>query len=353
MCCAASGSIMEEMGKGGRARHRGDGKRDAMGMAAAARCLMRHRLERSGGMGLILGIAVAMFGVAAGILALRLLCYRRQVSHILGQMEFLGKPDSNYRLTAANRVGRTGEMISGINQAVESLRDEVHRLQKANQSYRESITSISHDIRTPLTSVKGYAQMLRNPGMPEEKRKEYLGITERRLEDLSQMLNQLFEYARLEAGEMELSLERLNAGNQFAEVISMFYEEFAQKGCQPEVQIPEEPCFIQADSHAFVRITENLMKNALVHGLGGYRFRLSLAGGEVSICISNETDSIEEKELDRIFDRFYTTDQSRSRRSTGLGLAIAREFTEQMGGTIQAGLEEGRFSIEVRFQRVA
>ncbi len=216
----------------------------------------------------------AVLCVLAGILALRLLCYRRQVRHILEQMEFLEALDSNFLLTAANRAGRTEEMISRMNQATEGLRDQVRRLQKTNQSYRESITSISHDIRTPLTSVKGYVQMLQQPGMPEGKKREYLDIIERRLEDLSQMLKQLFEYARLEAGE------------------------------------------------------------------------------EVSICISNETDSIEEKELERVFDRFYTTDQSRSRRSTGLGLAIAQEFTGQMGGKIGASLQEGRFSIEVRFPRI-
>ncbi|MCI9645446.1 MAG: HAMP domain-containing histidine kinase [Lachnospiraceae bacterium] len=294
----------------------------------------------------------AVLCVLAGILALRLLCYRRQVRHILEQMEFLEALDSNFLLTAANRAGRTEEMISRMNQATEGLRDQVRRLQKTNQSYRESITSISHDIRTPLTSVKGYVQMLQQPGMPEGKKREYLDIIERRLEDLSQMLKQLFEYARLEAGEMEWNLERLNASNLFAEIISMFYEDFLEKGCEPEVEVFGKPCYIWADSHAFARIVENLMKNALVHGLGGYRFALAPVGEEVSICISNETDSIEEKELERVFDRFYTTDQSRSRRSTGLGLAIAQEFTGQMGGKIGASLQEGRFSIEVRFPRI-
>lgn len=299
---------------------------------------------------LVLGIA-AMLCVLAGLLALRLWRYRRQVGHILGQMGFLEDPGSNYLLKAANRVGRTEEMISGMNRVAEGLRDQVRGLQKTNRSYRESITSISHDIRTPLTSVKGYVQMLQEPGMPEGKKGEYLGIIERRLEDLSQMLNQLFEYARLEAGEMEWNMERMNASNLFAEIISMFYGDFVEKGCEPEVEVSGKACYIQADRHAFARIVENLMKNALVHGLGGYRFVLAPVGDEVSICISNETDSIEEKELERIFDRFYTTDQSRSRRSTGLGLAIAQEFTEQMGGKIRARLQEGRFSVEVRFPR--
>ena len=107
--------------------------------------------------------------------------------------------------------------------------------------------------------------------------------------------------------------------------------------------------FIQVDRHAFSRILENLMKNALVHGNGNYCFSMESKEGNARICIANETEEIENKELERIFERFYTTDQSRSRRTTGLGLAIAKELTEQMGGKIQAYFGEGFFTVEVCF----
>ncbi len=295
---------------------------------------------------------ILAFCIIIIILSARLYYYRKQISHMIKQLDFLENPESNFCLTSANRVGRTAELVSRINQAAEKFRAQMRRLQKTNKSYRESITSISHDIRTPLTSVKGYVQMLQNPSVSEDKKRVYQGIIEQRLEDLSQMLDQLFEYARLEAGEMELHPERINAGNLFAETISMFYEEFVKNSCEPKVEISEKPCFIWADRHAFVRIVENLMKNALVHGTGSYCFSLSSVEKQVSICISNETDSIEEKEIGRIFERFYTTDQSRSRRSTGLGLAIAQGFAQQMGGEIEAHLEGGRFSVTVYFSQI-
>ena len=295
---------------------------------------------------------ILAFCIIIIILSARLYYYRKQISHMIKQLDFLENPESNFCLTSANRVGRTAELVSRINQAAEKFRAQMRRLQKTNKSYRESITSISHDIRTPLTSVKGYVQMLQNPSVSEDKKRVYQGIIEQRLEDLSQMLDQLFEYARLEAGEMELHPERINAGNLFAETISMFYEEFVKNSCEPKVEISEKPCFIWADRHAFVRIVENLMKNALVHGTGSYCFSLSSVEKQVSIFISNETDSIEEKEIGRIFERFYTTDQSRSRRSTGLGLAIAQGFAQQMGGEIEAHLEGGRFSVTVYFSQI-
>lgn len=300
-------------------------------------------------MELFSGAAIIVLGIGAGILSARLWCYRREMHHILEQLDFLEKEDSNYLLTSVCAVGKTPKVISAINRVIEKMRKQEQELRKVNKSYRESITSISHDIRTPLTSVKGYIQMLQNPEIAEEKKEEYTNIIEHRLDDLSDMLNQLFEYARIEAGELELDMEKLNAGNLFAETVSMFYEDFAKRGCEPEVQLSEKPMFIMADRQAVVRILENLIKNALVHGMGRYKFAMVPVKEQVVFRISNETDSIEEQDLERIFERFYTTDQSRSRKTTGLGLAIAKKFTEQMGGTIQAYFDEGYFTVEVRF----
>ncbi len=297
----------------------------------------------------ILGLAVILLTAAAAALCLRLWRYQRQIRHMIRQLSFLETEESNMLLTSVCAVGNTQELISHMNLVLEQSRRKQRRLRKVNKSYRESITSISHDIRTPLTSVKGYVQMILQADVPNEKREEYVRIVERRLEELQEILNQLFEYARIEAEEFPLHFERINVGNWFTEIISMFYEDFAVKGLEPQVCVSKEALFIQADRHALSRILENLMKNALVHGNGSYRFSLDSWEGNARIRIANETEEIEKKELEWIFERFYTTDQSISRRSTGLGLAIAREFTEQMGGEIGACLQEGYFTVEVCF----
>ena len=296
-----------------------------------------------------LWIIIVILAAGMGILAICLICYEKQVRHLKKQLEFLKAEDSNQLLTSVCAVGQTGEMINVMNQVLEKMREEQRKLYRANRSYRESITGISHDIRTPLTSMKGYVQLLEHPGTPKEKKEQYLRTVERRMEDLTELLNQLFEYARLEAGELELNREKLNVTNLFAETVSMFYEDFAAKGLEPQVSVSKEALFIKADRHALSRILENLMKNALVHGNGSYRFSLDSWEGNARICIANETDEIEKKELESIFERFYTTDQSRTRRSTGLGLAIAREFTVQMGGEIGAYFEDRHFTVEVCF----
>ena len=297
----------------------------------------------------ILWAAVILLAAGAGILVVRLCCYQRQIRHIRKQLLFIQAEESNLLLSSVCAVGETPELIREINDLLEQARKEQRGLQKVNKSYRESITSISHDIRTPLTSVKGYVQLLKNKDISEEKRTEYTRIVTRRLEELGTMLNQLFEYARIEAGEFPLHVERINLGNLFAEILSMFYEDFSSRGFEPQVKIAREAMFIHADRHACSRIVENLLKNALVHGKGNYRFSAEAREGQAVISIANETEQIEEKDLEQIFERFFTTDQSRSRRTTGLGLAIAKEFTEQMQGSIQAAFRDGYFTVEVCF----
>lgn len=292
-------------------------------------------------------VIIAVLLTAVVLAFLRLWGYRKQIRHITEELSMVEEEDTNYRLSSYCRIGQTEEIIEAVNGIMEKYRRELIELKRDNTAYRESITSISHDIRTPLTTAKGYIQMLQGAEPDREKREEYLKIVERRLDDLNGMLNQLFEYARIEAGEMEFLQERINAGNLFAETLSLFYDDFAEKGYEPEVEISRTPCFVLADRQAFKRIVENLIKNSLVHGKGGYKMSLTEEGKQVVIRVSNITDSIEEKDMERIFDRFYTTDYSRSRKTTGLGLAIVQKFTAQMGGEVKAALEGRQFTITV------
>lgn len=298
----------------------------------------------------ILGGIIILLLIGAGILSARLCCYRKQMRHMLRELDVIEQTDTKVLLTSAVSVGQTDEVISAVNRILQRKRRTEEQLYRENRSYRESITSISHDIRTPLTSAKGYLQMLAAGNAAEEKRNQYARTVERRLDDLTGMLDWLFLYARIEAGELELQREVLNAGNLFAETVSMFYEDFVKKNCEPSVTVPSEPCHISADREALVRILENLIKNALVHGTGDYELSLRKEKNEAVIRVANRTDSIEVQDMEHIFERFYTTDTSRSRKNTGLGLAIVKKLTEQMQGKVEATLENGYFAIEVRLK---
>lgn len=284
-----------------------------------------------------------------GILSARLACYKKQLRHMLNELQLAEQDETNILFTSVANIGQTEEIIRVLNHIMEKSRRVKERLYKENRNYRESITSISHDIRTPLTSAKGYMQLFCAKNITEQKRCEYANIVGRRLDALAELLDQLFLYTRIEAGELPLTMEKLNAGNLFAETISLFYADFLEKGCEPAILIAQSPCQICADRQAFIRIVENLVKNALAHGTEGYELSLLPVDAYATIRISNHTESMEAADLDFIFDRFYTTDLSRSRKTTGLGLAIVKELTEQMGGKADAYLDGGIFSTEIRF----
>ena len=295
-------------------------------------------------------ILVGALVLAVICLGARLWCYRQQIDYLLKQISLLEQEDTNYCLSSYCRVGKTEKLIGEFNRVWQKNRERMIALKKGNRSYRESIIGISHDIRTPLTSAKGYTQMLLKGSLTDtEKQQHYIEKVERRIDDVVNMLDQLFEYARVEAGERSFHAERINLNNIFADTLSIFYDDFVQAGCEPAVDISETPLYIEADADGVKRIIENLIKNALFHGKGEYRFSLKKQDGQAVITMSNLTDSIEKGDMEHIFERFYTTDQSRTRKTTGLGLAIVRQFTESMGGNVSADLTEGVFSIRVAF----
>lgn len=297
----------------------------------------------------VLYAIIAFLTILTVFMLTRLTLYRKQIRHIKRELTMFKQEDTNYRLSSYCRIGETEEVIELWNQALEAYRTKLTESQRENRVYRESITSISHDIRTPLTSAKGYTQMLLKDEVPEDKRQIYVSRIEQRIDDVTNMLNQLFEYARVEAGELEFIYENVNLNNCFADTLSMFYDDFTAKNDEPVVEIDTTPCYIYADKPALKRIIENLIKNALVHGAGDYHFALVRKEGKAVLIFSNRNDDIEEKDIERIFDRFYTTDQSRSRKTTGLGLAIVKRFTGQMGGSVKAYLENNIFTVELEF----
>ena len=287
------------------------------------------------------------------LLTARLGRYRRQTRHMIEELSMLLQEDTSYRLSSCCHAGRTQEVITLFNEIVEKYRGEMVMLKRELCTYRESITSISHDIRTPLTSAKGYLQMLSKDPLSDgtaKKHQEYIATVERRVDDVTDLLNQLFEYARAEADELEFDMERLNLTNLFLDTISMFYDDFSHNGHEPVVDVPPAPCYVLADQNALVRIIENLIRNALVHGTGEYHFSLRTHDGNVRLRVSNRTDSIGQKDLDRIFDRFYTTDTSRTRKATGLGLTIVKQFAQRMDGEVAASLQGDIFMVDTVFR---
>lgn len=289
--------------------------------------------------------------LASGVLFLLLYLHKKQLRDLKRQIDFIRDQDTNSRLTAGYPSRDVCALVESVNQALIRHRDMELLLRKMNRNFRETITSISHDLRTPLTSATGYLQLMQTPSLPEEKKMEYCHIVEERVQSVKKMLEQLFEFARIEANELNLTMEEVNLNNLLRDVVSMFYNDFSSRDSEPDIRIPDVPYLIQGDKDALKRVFNNIIHNSLVHGEGDFVISSRLSEiGNYCLEFSNRTHTITEKDADQIFERFYTTDQSRTRKTTGLGLSIAKKLTEMMGGHISARLEGEVFTICIVFQ---
>lgn len=298
----------------------------------------------------ILILFCILLGLGFIFILLRLFLIKRQLRDIIKQNQFIQKEKTNLPITSSILNKEIKDLIISINDLLETHRQFELKMTQANKSFKNSITGISHDLRTPLTSASGYIQMLQDYELPEEKKAEYLQIISQRVQIVRRLLDQLFEFARIEANEMILSEDPINLGNVLRDTLVLFYNDFGAKKNEPHIQIPDTPFIVIGDADAFKRIFSNILSNAITHGEGPFCINTDVFENKVIISIDNTSHSITQKDLPHVFERFYTTDTSRSRKTTGLGLSIAKSLTQKMGGTIGAVLIDSTFKIQLEFE---
>ncbi len=234
------------------------------------------------------------------------------------------------------------KLASEWNRQLAALRTERHRFQQGDMELKQAITNISHDLRTPLTAICGYLELLYQEKTSETV-SHYLYQMEHRIDALKQLTEELFRYS-IVSSSLELTLEPMDLCRALEESILSFYGAMRQKGITPQIQIPTERIERNLDFSAVNRIFENIISNALKYSDGAFTITMTENG---TIQFSNRSKSIDPITVGRLFDRFYTVENARN--STGLGLSIAKHLTEQMGGTIQANYQNETLSILVSF----
>lgn len=281
------------------------------------------------------------------IIMLVWVAYRRQVRKTCRQLAFLKEEETNLRLTGELPFSELNDLIDGINEVLDRARDIEQHAKEGEDRLRETITNLSHDIRTPLTSVDGYLQLLMDSG-DEAERQHYISVIRSRVESLKDMLEELFTYAKLQDREYELAIEGMNFGKCVFDTVFSFYDDFRTRGIEPEVDFCEERLYVEGNPEAMRRVLQNIIKNALEHGRNGIALTLREEAGTAVFVCANYVDKPEEIDVEQVFRRFYKADAARTHTSTGLGLYIAKNLTERMGGTVSAEVREDWFSVEVR-----
>lgn len=292
-----------------------------------------------------------IIGILAGIIILQSIImwkYQRQVKDICRQLAFLMKHDSNMLIHREFGLGGIGMLSDRLNDLLELRRKEKQYYQEKETLIADTYTNLSHDIRTPLTSLDGYFQLMEACENVEEQRR-YLNIIHERIHSLNEMLEELFMFTKLKNESYRLELTSCRINRILKETVFSYYDDWVRREIQPDIQITEEQLYIDGNKQGLSRIIQNVIKNGLDHGEKKIRIVLKREQNRAVLRISNQVIASEQIDIEHVFDRFYKADAARSKTSTGLGLSIAREFVRRMNGEIGAKIEENEFIVEMSF----
>ncbi|PEU19706.1 sensor histidine kinase [Bacillus wiedmannii] len=231
------------------------------------------------------------------------------------------------------------KMIFSVNELIEQLEKVQIETIKSQNARKSLLSSISHDIRTPLTSIIGYIDALKdNIAVSGEEKKEYIEIISRKSSNLKQLINEIFNMAKLDADEVVINPEILELTEITREVLINHLPEIKKNNLELKLSLPKTKCFIMADYLSIIRIIDNLIKNAIIYGKEGKVLGIELIElqKEFQLLIWDKGQGIAEHELDNVFERMYRSDQSRNsiNGSSGLGLSIAKSLVEKNQGKI-------------------
>lgn len=233
-------------------------------------------------------------------------------------------------------------LAADINAQLRALRRERQRYQQGNAEVMDAVTNISHDLRTPLTAVCGYLDLLRQTDQPADAVR-YLNIMEERIDALKQLTEELFGYSAAVSMVSE-SREEISLNTALEESISAYYAALKKRQITPDITMPETKVIRRLNKNALSRIFGNIISNALKYSDGDLKITLSESG---EITFANHAAALDELQVMKLFERYYTVENAAN--ATGLGLSIARELIAQMGGTIAARYENGILRIVIHF----
>jgi signal transduction histidine kinase len=253
--------------------------------------------------------------------------------------------DTNTLIAISSRDKHMRKLANAINIQLRKLREERHRFVQGDTELKNAVTNISHDLRTPLTAICGYLELLEQEEK-SEKVERYIEIIADRTEVLKQLTEELFRYSVIITTEGH-EKEQVVINTVLEESIAAFYAALKEKEITPNIHMPERKVSRYLDRSALARVFSNLLNNAMKYSDGDLDIILSETG---EITFSNMAHGLNEVQVGKLFDRFYTVEAAR--KSTGLGLAIARTLVEQMNGKISATYENDRLSICILFSDI-
>lgn len=293
---------------------------------------------------IILLALAALFGV--------LYCLQRtQVRQLARRLKKLNDEQRTQLVTMSFPSRANQELVCEIDHF---LLDKQHTQQvwhREELRLQEAISNISHDMRTPLTAILGYIHLINTGDLSDSERQRYLSIIEARARTLQRLLLDFYDLSRMDEGSYQLQMEPVDVNVCCLELLAELYDDLTKAGLEPDTDLLPNAPKVPADKAAVRRILENLFQNAKKHGGGQLLVSSRLEGGSLILSVSNPCPYISPEQLSRMFDRSYTADKSRTEGNTGLGLAICKGLTEQMGHEIELTYLGGMLTVQIIFHQ--
>lgn len=251
------------------------------------------------------------------------------------------KTDTNTLISVSSSNKEIKKLANDLNIELKELRKQKNQYENGNQELKSLITNISHDIRTPLTALSGYIDLIKE-NKDSNKKEEYLKIVENKTNDLILLTEHLFEFSKTMDNGIKIKKERCCINELLEEALANYYIVFKENNIQPKIDIYEEKIYKNIDKNAIIRVFENILSNVTKYSDGDFKVILDDNG---KITFSNKATSLDATTVEKIFDRYYTVENAK--KSTGLGLSIAKQLIELNDGKIVGKYLKGKLIIEI------
>lgn len=291
----------------------------------------------------LLFTAIILLSLTVVILAVKLYLLKRTAREIEHSFKEKLRMDTNTLIDVPYRDKDMISLTNTLNKDLALIRELRHRYNQGDVELKNAIANISHDLRTPLTAICGYLELLEEAEKSDEVKK-YLDIIENRTKNLKQLTEELFKYSVVASAEENLRLEKISLNSAIEECIAEYYVALQKRNIIPEIKITDKKIERTLDKIALSRILSNILSNAVKYSDGDLQIELNDSG---EIFFSNTASSLDETQVKKLFNRFYTVENART--STGLGLSIARTLAERMNGDISATYIDPRLVICIKF----
>lgn len=289
---------------------------------------------------LILSMAVAIISVTASFLAIRLV--KRQISEMCEALADVQKGNGNRRILASAHE-LTAPLAYKINDIIVSYENRIGTFRQMEETNKQLMTSLSHDVRTPLTTLIGYLDAAHKGIVTGKDRENYIETARRKAHDLKEYIDVLFDWFKLNSNEFVMEIAVVEAAELTRNILIDWIPIFEDKQIDYGIDIPEQPFLVELNPDAYMRIINNLIQNVISHSHADQiEIALSKQNGNIKILLSDNGMGIEKEDLKHIFERLYKCDKGRSEKGSGLGLSIVYQLVRKMNGEVRAESEPGK-----------